>query len=235
MTAGSSATSWPRISARPESGRTSVERIRIRVVLPAPFGPSSPKTAPSGTSRSTPPNACVSPKRLATPSTRIAGPPRPSSGDSNRCAGDTMAPAICDGGVALVTVSRGSAIRRETELRAVPLRYEVEVLAGAVRDECTHERAEGKDREARATHLAECLGDQLGAEPLALEARIDQGVNERDQPGTAAVLGEAGHLPVDSNLKALALGLIDDGDLGSGCASHPQDSRAPARPAGQLL
>ena len=59
----------------------------MRVVLPAPFGPSSPKTAPSGTSRSTPASACVSPKRFATPSTRIAGPPRPSSADSDRCAG----------------------------------------------------------------------------------------------------------------------------------------------------
>jgi hypothetical protein len=62
--------------------------------------------------------------------------------------------------------------------------------------------------------------NQSCAEPLALEARIDQGVNERDQPGAAAVLGDAGHLPVDTNLEALAPGLIGDCDLGSGCGRH---------------
>ena len=61
------ATSWPRTSARPASGGTSVERIRTRVVLPAPFGPSSPKTAPSGTSRSTPASACGRAEALRDP------------------------------------------------------------------------------------------------------------------------------------------------------------------------
>src|SRR5690349_24604009 len=48
-------------------------RIRMRVVLPAPFGPRRPKTMPSGTSRSTPARAVVDPNRLTTPSTRMAG------------------------------------------------------------------------------------------------------------------------------------------------------------------
>src|SRR3954454_13681080 len=51
--------------------------MRISVVLPAPFGPSRPKTMPSGTSRSTPARAVVEPNRLTTPPTRTAGgPPR---------------------------------------------------------------------------------------------------------------------------------------------------------------
>src|SRR6266446_4894574 len=54
--------------------------MRMSVVLPAPFGPRSPKTMPSGTSRSTPARAIVDPNRLTTPPTRTAGgrlPPDP--------------------------------------------------------------------------------------------------------------------------------------------------------------
>src|SRR5690348_1767382 len=47
--------------------------MRTSVVLPAPFGPSRPKTMPSGTSRSTPARAVVDPNRLTTPATRTAG------------------------------------------------------------------------------------------------------------------------------------------------------------------
>jgi len=64
---GSRTTSRPRTSARPASGTSSVARTRTRVVLPAPFGPSRPNTAPSGTARSTPASATVAPKRLVTP------------------------------------------------------------------------------------------------------------------------------------------------------------------------
>src|SRR5204863_6956164 len=70
--ADSATTSWPSSSARPVSGSSSVARIRTSVVLPAPFGPSRPKTMPSGTSRSTPARAVVDPNRLTTPSTRTA-------------------------------------------------------------------------------------------------------------------------------------------------------------------
>ncbi len=45
----------------------------MSVVLPAPFGPSRPKTIPSGTSRSTPASAVVDPNRLTTPPTWTAG------------------------------------------------------------------------------------------------------------------------------------------------------------------
>ena len=39
---GAAETSWPATTARPDVGRSSVASMRIVVVLPAPFGPSSP-------------------------------------------------------------------------------------------------------------------------------------------------------------------------------------------------
>ena len=68
--AGSRATSTPATSARPPSARSSVVRIRTAVVLPAPLGPSRPKTLPgrhaTGRSRRAP-----RPRRTA-----CAGPPQ---------------------------------------------------------------------------------------------------------------------------------------------------------------
>ena len=46
---GSRLTSCPQIDARPSLGAINVERMRNRVDLPPPFGPSSPKISPSGT------------------------------------------------------------------------------------------------------------------------------------------------------------------------------------------
>src|SRR5438477_177360 len=47
----SSTTSWPSTKARPAVGSRTVERIFTSVVLPAPFGPSSPCTSlPAGAS-----------------------------------------------------------------------------------------------------------------------------------------------------------------------------------------
>src|SRR5262249_18161001 len=75
--AGSPTTSWPRTSARPASGASSVARMRTSVVLPAPFGPSRPNTIPAGTSSPASSSATVAPKRLTTPSTRTAGTEEP--------------------------------------------------------------------------------------------------------------------------------------------------------------
>ena len=55
-------TSSPRTEARPESGPRMVERMRTTVVLPAPFGPSSPSTVPASTSRETPSSARTLPR-----------------------------------------------------------------------------------------------------------------------------------------------------------------------------
>src|SRR5437016_6078788 len=58
--------------------------MRTAVVLPAPFGPSTPSTVPASTVRSTPRNAStgaalrrLAPKVLRSPSTMIAESPTP--------------------------------------------------------------------------------------------------------------------------------------------------------------
>src|SRR3984885_15423388 len=56
-------TSYPQTRARPPSDRSSVARIRTAVVLPAPFGPSSPSTCPCHPLPAPRPPACG---RLAT-------------------------------------------------------------------------------------------------------------------------------------------------------------------------
>ena len=43
---------WPKTEISPAVSRIRLQTALIRVVLPAPFGPSSPKNAPAGTSRS---------------------------------------------------------------------------------------------------------------------------------------------------------------------------------------
>ena len=70
--AASLTTSSPPTLALPASGRSSVARIRTAVVLPAPFGPSTPSTVPGRAARSTPASAVVSPKRLTRPVASIA-------------------------------------------------------------------------------------------------------------------------------------------------------------------
>ncbi len=67
--AASCTTSCPSTPARPPSGCSSVVRMRTAVVLPAPFGPSSPSTLPRRTARSIPRSASpdVSRKDLRQP------------------------------------------------------------------------------------------------------------------------------------------------------------------------
>src|SRR6516165_3154373 len=65
-------TSYPHTSACPPSARRRVARIRTAVVLPAPFGPSTPSTVPCRATRSTPASAVVLPKRLTRPLASIA-------------------------------------------------------------------------------------------------------------------------------------------------------------------
>src|SRR5262245_3189059 len=72
---GCARTSSPSTLAVPSSGRARVVSIRTTVVFPAPLGPSSPRTRPSGTSKETPRTASTSPKHLTRPSATIAGAP----------------------------------------------------------------------------------------------------------------------------------------------------------------
>ena len=58
---------------RPASGLSSVVRIRTVVVLPAPFGPSTPSTVARSTARSTPRSASVAPNRFVSPMASTAG------------------------------------------------------------------------------------------------------------------------------------------------------------------
>ena len=74
---GRVSTSMPPTSHRPPSGRRSVVSIRRVVVLPAPFGPSSPNTVPSGTARSRLSTARTGPYDFMSPSAMIAFAMRP--------------------------------------------------------------------------------------------------------------------------------------------------------------
>ena len=57
---GASTTSWPSTRAVPLVGVSSVARMRTVVVLPAPFGPSSPNTEPGAMVRLRSSSATVS-------------------------------------------------------------------------------------------------------------------------------------------------------------------------------
>src|SRR5450631_3447233 len=60
----------PRTDTVPASGMTRPTMLRIRVLLPAPLGPSNPRHSPSFNSNVTPLTAVKSPKRLTSPSIR---------------------------------------------------------------------------------------------------------------------------------------------------------------------
>src|SRR5688572_27576487 len=64
--------SCPMTDADPASGASSVASIRMVVVLPAPFGPSTPYTEPPRTARSTPSTARTSPNLFTRPLASIA-------------------------------------------------------------------------------------------------------------------------------------------------------------------
>src|SRR3954452_8066977 len=70
--AASRTTSRPATWAVPASGERSVERMRTVVVLPAPLGPSTPRTVPGAASSSTPSSARTSPNDFTRPCTEIA-------------------------------------------------------------------------------------------------------------------------------------------------------------------
>src|SRR5271156_1950075 len=72
------ATSKPATQALPSLGGSSVVSIRTNVVLPAPLGPSRPKTSPRRTSKLTLSTAVNWPKRLLRPSTLMAKEVAPS-------------------------------------------------------------------------------------------------------------------------------------------------------------
>src|SRR5262249_9785399 len=86
----------PNTLAVPWSGWSRVARMRMVVVLPAPFGPSSPKTSPAPTSNPTPSSAWTGPKRWRRPAHCTAAgedtgqlcPPRADEARSWGCSGE---------------------------------------------------------------------------------------------------------------------------------------------------
>src|SRR3954465_3792332 len=68
----SSAEAWPSTDNVPASGKMIDIIMRIVVVLPAPFGPMNPYTAPRGTTRSRWSTALVAPNAFVTPLRRRA-------------------------------------------------------------------------------------------------------------------------------------------------------------------
>src|SRR5215203_806543 len=62
----------PITRAVPPEGRSAPTRPLIRVVFPAPFGPTRPNTSPLPTERSAPPNASTRPYLLVNPETSMA-------------------------------------------------------------------------------------------------------------------------------------------------------------------
>src|SRR6266545_3951261 len=115
---GSLATLWPATHTSPALARMSVVRMLTAVVLPAPLGPSSEKTVPGATCRSTPSSTVCSPNDLRSPVTAIAGgsegsgtvTPLPGRRASPTRALRHGAPAIRPGPAA--TARRGSRPRR---------------------------------------------------------------------------------------------------------------------------
>src|SRR4029453_1923870 len=86
--------SYPNTRAPPRDGRSSVASTSMAVVLPAPFGPSSPTIAPAGTSKSSESSARVSPKSLPSPTASIAGGPEDSLDDISSSLGFELEIAI---------------------------------------------------------------------------------------------------------------------------------------------
>jgi hypothetical protein len=74
------------------------------------------------------------------------------------------------------------------------------------------ERTEGEHLELFSAGRVKRRLGELGAEPAALEAVVDLGVREGDQPGPAVVAGEPGEFPVAADLEPALLGVV--GDLG---------------------
>ncbi len=79
----------PLIRTSPESARTRPAAIRMSVVFPAPFSPSSAWSSPGRNVKSAPRNACTEPNRLWIPTSSSAGVTAPSDGRGTPIPGRT--------------------------------------------------------------------------------------------------------------------------------------------------
>src|SRR5581483_5159563 len=85
---GSLTTSWPSTARVPASGWSRVATIRMKVVLPAPFGPKTATTCPRGRVRSNFERAWTLPNRLVRPQASIKAAMR--APPFARCAGGSV-------------------------------------------------------------------------------------------------------------------------------------------------
>src|ERR1700742_4428390 len=97
------------------------------------------------------------------------------------------------------------------ETGSVGGRDEVHVLGMALQPG-VHEGAEGEDGEAFGAGLVEGEAGEAAAQPTALEAVLDLGVDQRQQSFAGAVDEKAGELAVDRHLEAFALRRVRDDD-----------------------
>jgi hypothetical protein len=96
---GSFQTLTPLIATEPMSGRSRPVIMDRDVVLPAPFGPTSPLSDPWAMSRLIPATASFAPKLLRSPRTAIAGSSRAADGAPTSPAGSVMcASGYCHSG-----------------------------------------------------------------------------------------------------------------------------------------
>jgi len=80
-------------------------------------------------------------------------------------------------------------------------------------DEVGYERAERDERESARSQVVERALHESAAEAVALEARLDVGVDEDDRAGLAAVANLAGELAVDVELVAKLAGIVGHGNV----------------------
>jgi len=93
-------TSKPATLALPAVARSSVQRIWMVVVLPAPLGPRNPKLSPGMTSRSMPRTASTRPYVFTNPRTAITGERSRERAGSTTCSCASIAPSMPIGGAA---------------------------------------------------------------------------------------------------------------------------------------
>ena len=96
---------------------------------------------------------------------------------------------------------------RDRDIVGVPreaMAYVADVLAMTV-DEGLHERAVGQDRQALRPCGVQCGLDEKRSKALALARRVDLGVDEGYDAGSAPVLRETHDVPVDGDLEAPAV------------------------------
>ena len=104
---------------------------------------------------------------------------------------------------ALSQGSEGSAVVQR-ELGASLHRHEVEVFAMAV-DEALDEWAVGQHRQPFRSCGVQCGFDEQCSQAFTLARRVDLGVGEGDDAGSAPVIDEAQDGPVDCDFKAPAV------------------------------